>query len=65
MFRHRNIHIFTWTSLRGKIHIRIDDILIDRKRYSNESRDRLFWGVDYDTDHYPVIAKVKKKVASK
>jgi len=31
MFSHRNIHKHTWTSLDGKSHNQIDQILIDRK----------------------------------
>jgi hypothetical protein len=29
MFSHRNVHKNTWTSLDGKIHNKIEDVLID------------------------------------
>ncbi|PNF41599.1 hypothetical protein B7P43_G11344, partial [Cryptotermes secundus] len=34
MFPHHNIHKFTWTSPDGKIHNKINHILIDRRRHS-------------------------------
>jgi hypothetical protein len=63
MFRHRNIRKFTCTLLRGKTHNRIDHILIDRRRYSSVAHTRSFWGMDWDTDHYPNILNVRKRVA--
>jgi exonuclease III len=35
-FSHRNIRKFTWITPDGKIHNRIDCILIDRRRHSSE-----------------------------
>jgi hypothetical protein len=60
---HRNIHKYTWTSPDGKNHNQIDRILIDRTRHSGILDVRSFRGADCDTDHYLVVAKVRKKLA--
>ena len=41
----------------------IDQILIDRRWHSSIPDVRSFWGADYDTDHYLVVAKVKERLA--
>ena len=61
IFPHRNIHKYTWTSLDGNTHNQIDHILIDRRRHSNILNVRSFRGTDCDTDHYLVVAKLRKR----
>jgi hypothetical protein len=45
MFRHRNIHKYTWTSLDEKTHNQIDHILIDRRRHSSVPDVRFLEGL--------------------
>jgi hypothetical protein len=63
MFPHRNIHKFTWTSHDRKTHNQIDHILIDRRRHSSILDIRSFRVADSDTAHYPVVAKVRERLA--
>jgi hypothetical protein len=63
MFPHRNIHKYTWTSLDGKTHNQIDNVLIERRRHSSILDVRCFKGADCDTDHYLVVAKIRKSLA--
>ena len=62
IFPHRNIHTHTWTSRDGKIHNRIDHVLIDRKWHSYMINVRSFREADCDTDHCVVDATVRKRL---
>jgi phosphoribosyl-AMP cyclohydrolase len=63
MFPHHNIHTYTWTSPDGKTYSQIDYILVDKQRHSNVLDVRSFRAADCDTDHYLVVAKVRKRLA--
>jgi endonuclease/exonuclease/phosphatase family metal-dependent hydrolase len=63
MFLHHNIHKYTWTFPDVKTHNQIDHIQIDRWRYSNVLDVRSFRAADCDSDHYPVVAKVRERLA--
>jgi hypothetical protein len=63
MFPHRSIHKYTWTSPDRKTHNQTDHILIDRRRHSSILDVRSFRGADCDSDHYLVVAKVRKRLA--
>jgi hypothetical protein len=63
MFPHYNIHKFTWTFPDGKTHNQVDHILIDRRWHSSVLDVRSFRGVDCNTDHYLVVAKVRERLA--
>jgi len=60
MVPHRNIHKYTWTYLDGKTHNQMDYVLINKRWHSSSYDIRHFGGVDCDTDHYLVVAKVRK-----
>ena len=63
MFPHQNIHKYTWPFPDGKTHNQTDHVLIDRRWHSSVLDVRSFRGADCDTDHYLVIAKVRKRLA--
>ena len=63
MFLRRNIHKHTRTSADGKTHNQTDHILIDRRWHSSILHVRSFRGVDCDTDHCLVVAKVRGRLA--
>jgi endonuclease/exonuclease/phosphatase family metal-dependent hydrolase len=63
IFPHRNIHKFNWSSPDGETHDKIDHILIDRRRHSGILDVQSFRSDDCDTDHQPVVAKVREKLA--
>jgi hypothetical protein len=57
-FPHRNIHKRTWTSPDGVTHNQID-----KKQHSNILDVCSFRGVDCDTDHYLIVAKLRKRIS--
>jgi len=63
MFPHRNIHNYTWTCPDAKTLNQIDQILIDMRGHSSILDVQTFMGADCDTNHYLVVAKVRKKLA--
>jgi hypothetical protein len=63
MFPNRNIHKYTRATPDGKTHNQIDHILVDRRRHSNVLDVRSFRAADHDSDHYLVVAKVRKRLA--
>jgi hypothetical protein len=62
MFPHCNIHKYTWTSPEGKTHKQIDHVFIDGRQHPSIPDVRSFRWADYDTDHYLVVAKVRKRL---
>jgi hypothetical protein len=63
MFPHHNIHKYTWMSPDGKIHNQTDHILEYRQRQSNVLDVRSYRAAECDSDHYLVVAKVRKRLA--
>jgi hypothetical protein len=63
MFTHRKMHKYTQMSTDGRTHNQIDHILIDRRSYSNVLDVRSFRAADCVSDHYLVVAKVRKRLA--
>jgi hypothetical protein len=63
MFRHCNIHKYTWTSPDGKTHSKIENILVDRQRHSNVFDVRSLRAADCGSDHYLVMVKVRQSLA--
>ena len=55
-----NIHKYFWTSVDGETHKQIEHIPIDRRWRSSVLDVQNFRGTDCDTDHYLVVAKVRK-----
>ena len=64
-----NIRIWTnqWLTIiiipNGKTHNQIDHILVNRRWHSILPDVRSFRGADCDTDHFMVVAKVRKRLA--
>jgi hypothetical protein len=63
MFAHRNIYKYTWTPSDRKTHNQIDHILVNRRGHSNVLDERSFKVADCGSDHYLVVAKVRKRLA--
>jgi len=63
IFTHKNIHKVTWRSPDGVTVNQIDHILIQRK-YSSDLRDvRCKRGVNVDSDHHLVMAKIEARIS--
>ena len=62
MYPDRDIHEYIWTSPDGKTHKQIDHVMIDGRCHSSILDVRSFRAADCDTDHYLVVAEVKKTV---
>jgi hypothetical protein len=60
---HSNIHKFTWTSLDGKMHNKIDHILVDRRWHSSILDVRSFRAADCDTYNHLVVGKARERLA--
>ena len=60
MFVHQNIRKYTWISPDGTTHNLIVHTLIDRRWQSSILEVQFFRGVECDTDHYLVVAKLGK-----
>ena len=63
MFRHRNVHKYTWKSPDGQTQNQIDHILIDRRWHSSILDVRSFRGADCVTNHNVVVSEVRERVA--
>jgi hypothetical protein len=59
-FPHRDIN---WTSPDGVTHNQIDHVLINKRQHSNILDVRSFRRADCDTDHYLVVAKLRKGIS--
>jgi len=63
MFKHRNIHKYTWTSPDGKFYKHIEHVLTDRRWHLSTFDVQSFRGADCNTIHYLVVAKVRERFA--
>ncbi|XP_071177545.1 craniofacial development protein 2-like [Mytilus edulis] len=62
IFKHKDIHKYTWTSPDGNIKNQIDHITID-KRFRGSMEDvRSYRGADVGSDHELLISRVKLKL---
>ncbi|XP_072387477.1 uncharacterized protein [Diabrotica undecimpunctata] len=64
MFPHKDIHKQTWVSNDHITRNQIDHIIIDARHGNNIIDVRSLRGIDGDTDHYLVRAKVKSRISS-
>jgi hypothetical protein len=62
-FPHCDIHKHTCTSPDGVTHNQIDHVLTDKRQHSNTLDVCSFRGVDCDTDHYLVVAKLRERIS--
>jgi hypothetical protein len=63
MFPSLSIHKYTWTSREGKTPNQSYHVLIDRRWHSSIFDVQSFRGADCVTNHYLVVAKVRKRLA--
>lgn len=56
-------HDLTWTSPDGRIENQIDHFLIDTRHESEVINCRSYRGVNIDSDHYPLIAKIRARIS--
>jgi hypothetical protein len=62
MSPHRNIHKVTWTSPDGRTQNQIDHILTNKRRNSSILDVRSYRAACCNTDHYLVVAKIRKRL---
>ena len=62
LFKHREIHKYTWTSPDGKTKNQIDHIMINKKWRTSLLDVKTKRGADIASDHELVVAKVKLKL---
>ena len=62
LFKHKNIHKYTWTSPNGKHRNQIDHFLISQKFVTSLTDVRTRRGADIGSDHQLVVAKLKLKL---
>jgi endonuclease/exonuclease/phosphatase family metal-dependent hydrolase len=63
IFPHKNIYKVTWRSLNGVTMNQIDHILIKKKHSSNVRDVRCKQGVNDDSDHHLVMAKIQARIS--
>jgi endonuclease/exonuclease/phosphatase family metal-dependent hydrolase len=63
VFPHSNIHKYTCTFPGGKTHNQTDHVLINRREHSNLLHVGSFSGAHCYTNHFFIVAKVRKKLA--
>ncbi|XP_062135135.1 uncharacterized protein LOC133844877 [Drosophila sulfurigaster albostrigata] len=61
-FRHLDIHKATWLSPDQKTRNQIDHVVIDGRHASSVMDVRTFRGVNIDSDHYLVAAKIRMRL---
>ena len=65
LFKHKNIHKYTWTSPNGHTTNQIDHVAVKRKYRRSVLDVRTMRGADISSDHELVIAKIKIKLESR
>ena len=64
MFKHRNIHLVTWSSP-DKLHFNQNEhVLIDKRHASNLMHVRTYRGANIDSDHYLVLSRVRARISN-